>query len=92
MPVVTAALTQYDEHAVQCRCGRVRAAAPPAGAGEAGTVTYGPNLQAWCVFLLVMHHVPVERCAGIIEALTGPAPRTGSCTACSPVPPGRSAA
>jgi transposase len=76
-PAVTAVLTQYDEHAVQCRCGRVRAAAPPAGAGAAGTVTYGPNLQAWCVFLLVMHHVPVERCAQVIEALTGTRPSDG---------------
>ena len=32
-PAVTAVLTQYDEHAVACRCGRVHAAAPPAGAG-----------------------------------------------------------
>jgi transposase len=76
-PAVTAVLTQYDEHAVACRCGRVHAAAAPAGAGETGTVTYGPNLQAWCVFLLVMHHVPVERCAGIIEALTGTRPSDG---------------
>jgi transposase len=76
-PAVTATVTQYDEHAVACRCGRVHAAAPPPGAGEAGTVTYGPNLQAWCVFLLVMHHVPVERCAGIIEALTGARPSDG---------------
>jgi transposase len=76
-PAVTATVTQYDGHAVQCRCGQVHAAAPPAGAGEAGTVTYGPNLQAWCVFLLVMHHVPVERCAGIIEALTGTRPSDG---------------
>ena len=76
-PAVTAVLTQYDGHAVACRCGRVHAAAAPAGAGEAGTVTYGPNLQAWCVFLLVMHHVPVERCAGIIEALTGTRPSDG---------------
>src|SRR5487761_1047300 len=76
-PVVTAALTQYDEHAVACRCGRAHAAPPPAGAGEAGTVTYGPNLQAWVVFLLVAHHVPVERCAGIIEALTGTRPSDG---------------
>jgi len=76
-PAVTAVLTQYDGHAVACRCGRVHAAAAPAGAGETGTVTYGPNLQAWCVFLLVMHHVPVERCAGIIEALTGTRPSDG---------------
>jgi transposase len=76
-PAVTAVLTQYDEHAVQCRCGQVHSAVPPAGAGAAGTVTYGPNLQAWAVFLLVMHHVPVERCAQIIEALTGTRPSDG---------------
>ena len=76
-PAVTATVTQYDGHAVACACGRVHAAAPPAGAGEAGTVTYGLNLQAWCVFLLVVHHVPVERCAGIIEALTGTRPSDG---------------
>jgi transposase len=76
-PAVTAGVTQYDEHAVRCRCGEVHVAAPPAGAGEAGTVTYGLNLQAWVVFLLVMHHVPVERCAGIIEALTGTRPSDG---------------
>ena len=76
-PVVTATVTQYDEHAVSCRCGRVRVAPPPAGAGEAGTVTYGLNLQAWAVFLLVMHHVPVERCAGVIGALTGTRPSDG---------------
>jgi transposase len=76
-PAVTVVLTQYDEHAVACLCGRVHAAPPPAGAGEPGTVIYGPNLQAWCVFLLVAHHVPVERCAGIIEALTGTRPSDG---------------
>jgi hypothetical protein len=76
-PVVTATVTQYDGHAVACRCGQVHVAAPPAGAGEAGTVTYGLDLQAWCVFLLVVHHVPVERCAGIIEALAGARPSDG---------------
>jgi transposase len=76
-PVVTAAVTQYDGHAVACRCGRVHAAAPPAGAGEAGTVTYGLNLQAWAVFLLAVHHVPVERCAEVIAALTGIRPSDG---------------
>jgi len=76
-PEVTATVTQYDEHAVQCRCGRTHVAEPPAGAGEAGTVTYGLNLQAWVVFLLVMHHVPVERCAQIVEALTGARPSDG---------------
>ena len=76
-PVVTATVTQYDGHAVACRCGRVHAAAPQAGAGAAGTVTYGLNLQAWAVFLLAVHHVPVERCAGVIAALTGTRPSDG---------------
>jgi transposase len=76
-PAVTAAVTQYDGHTVACECGRLHTAPPPAGAGEAGTVTYGLNLQAWCVFLLVAHHVPVERCAGIIESLTGARPSDG---------------
>jgi transposase len=76
-PAVTATVTQYDEHAVRCRCGKVHVAAAPAGAGEAGTVTYGLNLQAWVVFLLVMHHVPVERCAQVVEALTGTRPSDG---------------
>ncbi len=76
-PEVTATVTQYDEHAVQCRCGKAHVAEPPAGAGEAGTVTYGLSLQAWVVFLLVMHHVPVERCAQVVEALTGTRPSDG---------------
>jgi hypothetical protein len=76
-PVVTAKVTQYDGHAVACGCGQVHAAPPPAGAGGAGTVAYGPNVQAWAVFLLVMHHVPVERCADVIGALTGTRPSDG---------------
>jgi transposase len=76
-PEATAAVTQYDAHAVRCRCGKTHVAAPPEGAGEAGTVAYGPNLQAWAVFLLVVHHVPVERCAQVIEALTGARPSDG---------------
>jgi hypothetical protein len=76
-PVVTATLTQYDGHTVRCRCGKVHVAAPPPGAGTVGTVAYGPNIQAWAVFLLVMHHVPVERCADVIGALTGTRPSDG---------------
>jgi transposase len=76
-PAASATITQYDGHRVQCRCGKVHVAVPPAGAGAPGTCSYGPNLQAWIVFLLVMHHVPVERCAGILEALTGARPSDG---------------
>ena len=76
-PAVTAAVTQYDEHTVACACGRLHTAVPPPGAGTAGTVTYGLNLQAWCVFLLAVHHIPAERCAEIIASLTGIRPSDG---------------
>jgi hypothetical protein len=71
VPLVGATVTQYDEHAVRCGCGKVHEAAAVPGVGRPGTVAWGLNAQALAVFLLVMHHVPVERCAGILEALTG---------------------
>ena len=52
-------------------------AAAPAGTGAAGTVTYGLNLQAWCVYLIAAHAIPVHRCAELIEALTGARPSPG---------------
>ena len=92
LPEARAETTQYDRHTVQCGCGRVHVAgAPPRqAAGEPGTVTYGLNFQAWCVFLMVMHHVPVERCADIIESMAGTRPSDGRCTPCWPAPPARS--
>ena len=78
LPEARAVTTQHDRHEVACRCGRTHvAAAPPEVSGAPGTVTYGLNLQAWCVFLMVMHHVPVERCADIIESMTGTRPSHG---------------
>jgi transposase len=79
LPEMTARTIQHDRHEVECGCGRrYVAAAPPEAAGAApGTVTYGLGLQAWCVFLLVMHHVPVERCADIIESMSGTRPSDG---------------
>ena len=77
IPLVTARVIQYDRHVVACGCGKVRQAAAPAGAGSPGTVTYGPNLQAWCVYLVVAHAVPVHRCAELVESLTGAAPSAG---------------
>ena len=75
---VRAQTMQYDRHEVGCSCGRVHAADPPQAGGAApGTVTYGANLQAWCVFLMVMHHVPVERCADILESMSGTRPSDG---------------
>ena len=77
VPLVAAMVTQYDEHAVRCGCGRVHEPAPAPGTGQPGTVTWGLNVQALAVFLLVMHHVPVERCAAILEAIMGERPSDG---------------
>jgi transposase len=78
IPLVTARVTQYDLHAVRCRgCGQAAAAARPVGLGAPGTVTYGPNLQAWCVYLMVAHAVPVHRCAELIASLAGAVPSAG---------------
>jgi hypothetical protein len=75
---MTARTVQHDRHEVECSCGKVHVAdAPPEAAGTPGTVTYGLNFQAWCVFLMVMHHVPVERCAGILESMAGTRPSDG---------------
>ena len=77
VPLETATVTQHDLHEVACSCGRVHRALPPAGAGAAGTVTYGPGLQAWCVYLIAAHAIPVHRCAELVEALTGAEPSPG---------------
>ena len=79
LPEARARTVQHDRHEVECACGaRHVAGPPPEAAGAApGTVTYGLGLQAWCVFLMVMHHVPVERCADIIESMSGTRPSDG---------------
>jgi transposase len=77
IPLVSARVIQHDRHAVRCACGQVSLAPAPPGAGMPGTVTYGPNLQAWCVYLMAAHAVPVHRCAELIASLTGAAPSAG---------------
>jgi transposase len=79
LPEAAAQVIQHDRHEVECGCGRRHVAAAPAEAGEAapGTVTYGLRFQAWCVFLMVMHHIPAERCADIIESMSGVRPSDG---------------
>jgi len=78
LPEARAETIQYDRHEVECPCGRRHVAtAPPEAAGAPGTVTYGLNFQAWCVFLMVMRHVPAERCADILEPMTGTRPSDG---------------
>ena len=77
VPLQTATVVQHDRHEVACGCGPVHQAPAPAGAGAAGTVTYGLVLQAWCVYLIAAHAIPVHRCAELIEALTGAEPSPG---------------
>ncbi|HEY3607803.1 MAG TPA: transposase [Pseudonocardiaceae bacterium] len=38
---------------------------------------YGPALQAFVVYLMVMHHIPAHRCVALLESLTGAAPSVG---------------
>lgn len=76
IPQVRAKVTQYDQHAVRCGCGRTHTASRPEGAGT-GKVEYGPVLQAWAVYLMVVHHLPTHRCRQLLEALTGARPSIG---------------
>jgi transposase len=76
IPLVSASCTQHDLHAVRCGCGTVHLADRPAGVADT-PVGYGPNLQAWCVYLMVVHAVPVHRCAELVTSLTGAAPSVG---------------
>ena len=77
IPLETAKVIQHDLHEVACGCGRVHRAAAPAGAGAPGTVTYGLAVQAWCVYLMAAHAIPVHRCVELVEALTGAEPSPG---------------
>lgn len=76
IPLVSVTVMQYNQHQVRCGCGREHVASRPEGA-RSGSVEYGPNLQALIVYLLVMHHLPVQRCVALLEALTGAKPSAG---------------
>ena len=60
IPEMAAAVIQHDVHEVACPCGRVHRA-PARRTGVPGTVTYGISLQAWCVYLMAAHAIPVHR-------------------------------
>jgi hypothetical protein len=40
-------------------------------------VGYGSNLQAFAVYLMVVHFIPAHRCVALLESLTGAAPSVG---------------
>ena len=76
IPEVRVKVTQYDQHRVRCGCGKVHTATRPEGA-RSGVVGYGPNLQSFAVYLMVVHFVPAHRCVQLLESLTGAAPSVG---------------
>lgn len=76
IPQLSVTVTQYDQHQVRCGCGRLHTAPRPDGA-RCGVVGYGPNLQAFAVYLMVVHFVPAQRCVELLESLTGAAPSVG---------------
>jgi transposase len=76
IPVVTATVTEHRVHAVVCGCGRGTAAQVPPQTPDA-PCSYGPNLAALVVYLLVVHALPVARAAGLIADMTGARPSTG---------------
>ena len=76
IPQVSVKVTQYDQHAVRCGCGAVHTAPRPEGA-RPGPVGYGPNLQAFAVYLMVVQFIPVQRCVELLESLTGATPSAG---------------
>jgi transposase len=76
IPQVSVKVTQYDQHAARCDCGTVHTATRPEGA-RTGPVGYGPNLQAFAVYLMVVQFIPVQRCVELLESLTGATPSAG---------------
>jgi transposase len=76
IPQVSVKVTQYDQHQVQCGCGKLHTADRPDGA-RSGPVGYGPNLAAFAVYLMVVHFIPAHRVVALLESLTGAAPSVG---------------
>ena len=76
IPQVSVKVIQFDQHQVRCPCGRVHTASRPEGA-RSGQAGYGPNLQAFAVYLLVVQFLPVHRVVALLESLTGAAPSVG---------------
>lgn len=76
IPLVTAKRTEFHLYKRRCSCGQVTRAALPPGVADV-PVSYGPNLQAFAVYLLVVHAIPVERCQQLIADVSGARPSVG---------------
>jgi transposase len=76
IPQVAVTVIQYDQHQVECGCGKAHTAQRPDGA-RSGSVGYGPALVAFAVYLMVVHFIPAHRVVALLESLTGTAPSVG---------------
>lgn len=76
IPLISVTVTQYDQHQVRCGCGRLHTATRPEGA-RTGLVGYGPNLQSFAVYLMVVHFIPATRVVEVLQSLTGATPSVG---------------
>ena len=76
IPQISVKVTQYDQHQVECGCGKLHTAQRPAGA-RSGPVGYGPNLAAFAVYPMVVHFIPAHRVVELLESLTGTSPSVG---------------
>ena len=64
----TAMVTEHRSHRRRCGCGTVTTADARAGTAMA-PASYGPNLRAWAVYLLVFQHIPVARVVEFVADL-----------------------
>lgn len=76
VPAIEVAVVQHDLLRVRCGCGAVHVADQPAGV-PAAPVSYGTGVRTLATYLLVRHHLPVERVAELVADLTGAAVSTG---------------
>jgi transposase len=76
IPLTTVTVTEHRAHRCRCACGAVTAESMP-GPVAGSPSSYGPNLRALAVYLLVFQHIPVERTAILLRDVTGVEVSTG---------------
>jgi transposase len=81
IPEPSAQRVQHDLHLGLCGCGREHQAARPAGVPDS-PVSIGPNLRALAVYLVVVQHMPIERCRDLIGDVAGAAVSAGFIHSC----------
>ena len=68
LPEVHIKVNQHDVYRARCTCGAEHVGSLPAEVSVAPS-SYGVNLKARAVYLLVYQHVPVQRCVQLIADL-----------------------